>query len=328
MEVEKYRDFSVDIAKGIGIILVVWAHTRMSSLLFSFHMPLFFILSGFFLKDENTRDFLYKKFRTLVVPLLVFYVFSLVTKIGLRYLTKSREELLEKIYDGSMFNLTTVDVTLWFIVCLLIMLTLYHYINKYITSIYFKILVVSLLCIIGLFYGLKAVYIPCYILQAMICLPLLYLGKIFNNKIKEHLSGLPLLSMSVVMFIASYTYWQPKSNLMQMQLSGVLQFYIPAISGSFMIIGLSQIIAKVSKLYIAKILSSVGVMSLFVMCLSEDVRFAFEFCKGITNHIYINTAIETLIIVVVTYLIGVFIDRYLPFIYKNVPIIEVKKEEG
>lgn len=42
------RDRSVDIAKGLGIILMVMGHAGMphSSIIFRFHMALFFILSG------------------------------------------------------------------------------------------------------------------------------------------------------------------------------------------------------------------------------------------------------------------------------------------
>ena len=45
----KQRDKSIDIAKGIGIILVVYGHLAcpISEEIFLFHMPLFFLLSGF-----------------------------------------------------------------------------------------------------------------------------------------------------------------------------------------------------------------------------------------------------------------------------------------
>lgn len=41
------RDKSLDIMKGIGILLVVFAHVyHNSGIIYQFHMPLFFILSG------------------------------------------------------------------------------------------------------------------------------------------------------------------------------------------------------------------------------------------------------------------------------------------
>ncbi|MGN0524124.1 MAG: acyltransferase family protein [Eubacterium sp.] len=69
----------IDIAKGIGIILVVTAHTQMPSyslfdgnnnilrlLIYSFHMPLFFFLSGMCFKTDGItfKEFLTKKIKT------------------------------------------------------------------------------------------------------------------------------------------------------------------------------------------------------------------------------------------------------------------------
>lgn len=72
------REPEPDVAKGIGIILVVIGHCSgclpLHALLTSFHMPLFFFLSGLFLfrKQENFEVFLIKKTKTLLFPCLVF----------------------------------------------------------------------------------------------------------------------------------------------------------------------------------------------------------------------------------------------------------------
>ena len=49
----KQRDAVVDIAKGIGILLVVYGHLHnpINTFIYAFHMPLFFFLSGFFIKN-------------------------------------------------------------------------------------------------------------------------------------------------------------------------------------------------------------------------------------------------------------------------------------
>lgn len=81
----------LDIAKGIGIILVVLGHcipdasmpggpsdkflSIMFKLIYSFHMPLFFFIAGIFslpklnsLIDFNIIDFIKKRFLRLMVP--------------------------------------------------------------------------------------------------------------------------------------------------------------------------------------------------------------------------------------------------------------------
>ena len=60
------RDITIDIAKGIGIFLVVLGHVPIPMWLvtpiYMFHMPLFFFLSGMFVHlNEDRIMVLYKK---------------------------------------------------------------------------------------------------------------------------------------------------------------------------------------------------------------------------------------------------------------------------
>lgn len=51
------RDNVIDVAKGIGIVLVVFAHINFTEpiqfFIYSFHMPLFFIISGVLFTKEK-----------------------------------------------------------------------------------------------------------------------------------------------------------------------------------------------------------------------------------------------------------------------------------
>lgn len=74
------RSLTLDIAKGIGIILVVVghcinAHTIPGIFIYAFHMPLFFLISGVCFNGEKYlefKPFLYKRIRQLIVPAVVF----------------------------------------------------------------------------------------------------------------------------------------------------------------------------------------------------------------------------------------------------------------
>lgn len=51
----------IDIAKGIGILMVFVGHCNelpdlLSRLIYSVHMPLFFILAGYFYRPESTNN--------------------------------------------------------------------------------------------------------------------------------------------------------------------------------------------------------------------------------------------------------------------------------
>ncbi len=76
----KTRDAGIDIAKGIAILSIVAGHLGVgwiNSIVFTFHVPLFFILSGYFFKD---REGVIKKYaqRLLVPYIFVVAVLALV----------------------------------------------------------------------------------------------------------------------------------------------------------------------------------------------------------------------------------------------------------
>jgi len=76
----------ISIAKGIGIILVVWAHAcgPLSNYINQFHMPFFFFISGLLYTsiDETNKIYFLRKLRSLLAPywwwnLLLYPVFFL-----------------------------------------------------------------------------------------------------------------------------------------------------------------------------------------------------------------------------------------------------------
>lgn len=78
----------IDMAKGIGILLVVFGHSafptpEVNQWISSFHMPLFFLLSGMLLSHTGAHEkplgtTLKKKARTILVPYLCFSIFSII----------------------------------------------------------------------------------------------------------------------------------------------------------------------------------------------------------------------------------------------------------
>lgn len=66
----------VDAAKGVGIILVVaghvWTRGDVRDAIYAFHMPLFFLLSGYLVRPVPTVPLARAQVRTLLVPFLVF----------------------------------------------------------------------------------------------------------------------------------------------------------------------------------------------------------------------------------------------------------------
>ena len=78
------RDDTFDIIKGICILLMVIGHCPIDAVLknfiYSFHMPVFFFVAGFFFKQKNFIKTLDTSIRRLVIPFV--FVFSIIFVVG------------------------------------------------------------------------------------------------------------------------------------------------------------------------------------------------------------------------------------------------------
>jgi polysaccharide biosynthesis protein PslL len=112
----------VDIAKGIGIILVVMGHNDFAliapfahKLIYSFHMPMFFFMSGMFFKpDMPFLNFIKNRFHRVLKPflailLLIFFASLSFSKISL---VIAGRRLIKAMYGSGYY----IDwVQLWFL---------------------------------------------------------------------------------------------------------------------------------------------------------------------------------------------------------------------
>jgi len=99
MKEKRVRIEFIDSLKGFAIFLVVWGHciqnlkkdinffqNSVFEFIYSFHMPLFFMLSGFFFLSclkLTLKDFICKKITQLILPCLVWaIIYGLITLLG------------------------------------------------------------------------------------------------------------------------------------------------------------------------------------------------------------------------------------------------------
>ena len=77
---EERRDNTVMIVKAIGIILMVWGHavvwgTPVCNVIYTFHMPLFFLMSGYCFKEKylgDAKQFVVRKLKGIWIPYVAF----------------------------------------------------------------------------------------------------------------------------------------------------------------------------------------------------------------------------------------------------------------
>ena len=116
-----------DTARGVAILLVIIGHTcpppYTTAFIYAFHMPLFFVLSGLFLKvDEPLGPFVQKKARTLLVPFVIYNLVLLVSDWCIVALSPNYHEAVD-ITARLLGTLTgwhgaSWSSSLWFLPCL------------------------------------------------------------------------------------------------------------------------------------------------------------------------------------------------------------------
>ncbi len=135
------RDRTIDILKGIGILLVVYAHAIAGRIcfvkyIFSFHMGLFFFAAGYLLKGKTDMPFgkfLLKKFKAFFVPYIVFFLFAmLVAFVRGRIEFGTFREFLWcfLISPGTKFGAFKWAIPLWFLHHLFLAELIFYFVAK------------------------------------------------------------------------------------------------------------------------------------------------------------------------------------------------------
>lgn len=137
------RNTYMDIAKGIGMLAVIVAHIGIGKagniLLYSFHLPLFFIISGYFFKmEDDIKNFLLKKSKGYLVP---YFACAIVIACFLPIQYHTEMWYAPFFYAG--FVLQMRYTTLWFLATLYVAVLLFWCICKRCKNHTGKIMVVS-----------------------------------------------------------------------------------------------------------------------------------------------------------------------------------------
>ncbi|WP_306538232.1 acyltransferase family protein [Megasphaera sp.] len=195
----------IDLAKGIAILLVIIGHTVMfgsmaRNLIFSFHMPLFFVLSGYTYKfAENKQEFwihVRKGIRHLILPAILLSVITVFTpwvmgsKHSLLSLWMGTQRVGEAFLwaSGVKVNSHPGLGAMWFLISLFwakIIIDGIHLLFPGENDGYLY----TFVGIFGVFLGIRGMWLPQNFDVTCVAVFFMYLGtlwKKYAEKIKEH----------------------------------------------------------------------------------------------------------------------------------------------
>lgn len=146
------RDPTADIAKGIGILLVVIGHLKISeglhSLIYMFHMQLFFFMSAIFFHKRTTYlRFLSTDIKRLLIPYIIFTI--IFYPIQIYKDLQGLDGTMGGVILASDFKPSITNRPLWFLLVLFILRSLTYVYEKVLISVRVKKIVAIILSFIG-----------------------------------------------------------------------------------------------------------------------------------------------------------------------------------
>lgn len=265
----KGRDNTIDIAKGIGIILVAIGHLSASGIcflnpiLYLFHMPLFFVLSGFFCNpDKPFKEYMVSKSISLLMPYAIFWFAQFVILIPASVM---QDPTLAGFLDTCKCYR---PMALWFLIslwsCFLVRWVL-HRLNVEIAG-------TLVLALAGYFMAKHRMYDePLYIGQTVLAYPFFAMGSAYRNL---RLAGKSIygwniskggIAISLVIGLPLLIYGGQHSvteiSIMLVSHPCYLLFYVYACAGIALVVSVSSLLSRVD---FGKKLSFVGRNSLHI----------------------------------------------------------------
>lgn len=256
----------MDCAKGIAIILMVMGHTSIpqfaSDFIWGFHLPLFFIASGWLTNWErdSRKDYLLRKARNLLIPFLSYSIIALLCfSLLLDDQGKTVVHVLENGWEG---------IALWFIPVLFVALQLAKW-AIYSHKDSFTILFALSMAFLGSALSYFSISLPWAITSIPYATSLVILG-MFAKRYVNCLSYNCLTIMIVGAILTTVISHFYRLDIASNQVFPVTLKTLGAVGGTAMIFAFSQLVCS-RKNILSLALVRVGKETLMILALSQVI---------------------------------------------------------
>lgn len=316
----------VDIAKGIGIILVIMGHIAENKIIYSFHMPLFFILSGYLYK--NKEKFVRKKIKSILVLYLFFAIVSFLYWYFIERYFREQDVSPINVFLNIWIATPSINyvfnTALWFLPCLFITEVMFHFLEKRIKNTKILLSFIIVFSIIGYIYPkLNIIRLPFGIDSAFIAIGFYFFGywwKKSENIILQKVN-LNIITRIIVLCICCIVVICVPSltngmNIGNMEYPFYPIIYLTSFAGFFMIYLVSNMISENRPLQFLgqNTLVLLGIHEPIKRIVIEIVHRIFSIQTEIMRTNIIGKLIITALVILVCIPFIYIINRYLPFL--------------
>ena len=267
----------LDVAKGIAIICIIIGHlgsSQINRVVFTFHVPLFYIITGYFINTKySIKEFIKRKFKRLVIPYLITsMVIVLISYILSNNLYDVKRWVMASIYGaGDNHNFLGYSFqsigAIWFLLsCFFGSIILRILLN---TKKSIRIISVTVLFIVG-YFSAKIVWLPLSIQAGFCAVLFMYIGYLVNTYFDryrdiylKHKKIIIICSCIIwIQFIYNFkSFWLVHCDIGR----GIIDI-IGCLCACYIVVLISRII-KIKTRVLSKILKFIGRSSLLILCI-------------------------------------------------------------
>lgn len=301
----KTRNTAIDIMKGIAIISVVLGHCWLLSssvihFIYSFHMPLFFIVAGYFYRDKNITVQIKADFVRLIFPYILFasivvLKFSVSGILNNDYM-EFPKQLLRAFYATSgphkSFYLSQIPGigVIWFLPAMFVCKSVYNASNK----LRLGSIIITIIAIVATLLDVYIINLPLGILVGCSAMIFYHIG---DQTRKFHINK-GLFIFGIICWGISLKYSAISVGSCRYGLYPV--DIIGASAGTYVIYLLSKKIQHIFK-WIAKGLAFMGKNSMIVLCMHYVEQIIDINSRLGTQQWYLYLMYEFMLIIPFTY---------------------------
>ena len=319
-----------DLLKGVGILSVVLGHSAISEplheMIYSFHMPLFFMVSGFFFYVQPVQLYCKKMFFRLIVPwlffvavnLLFFFSLSLITTHSISAALNVSVVKLEPLNEDCKILYRSI----WFLIALFLTGNLYNLLSNLLER---KAVSVVVLILYFVGYVLQRIYIPFFVDTSLSVLLFYHLGSIARESydkaektgfLKRYDKQLLFSMLSLFVVLTCFAaFCKPDIDFK----ANTYPIWVPLLSTPI-IIALYFMMKALSKLHSMKLVNAFlvecGTYSLCILGFHRLFQKVFDiiFVKLSINVPYVQTLLFIAISIPLIILLSRGLEKYAPLL--------------
>lgn len=327
----KHRIRWIDIAKGICMLSVILGHMASTTFAFTFayHLPVFFILSGYTLKKKKlTKEYLHGKFSSLMTPYFLtclgIMTADIINAVFVQGKTSTAvltnilyTDLVRSFFgSGTIKTLGSIEMgapigAIWFLPAMFFALLFTQLILNNVQRKRSQALIGVAASVIACI-AAEIIWLPFSILSGIQAIPLILMGMWLKEyQLLEKMKFWHYGLCGVVFLLTCTSRFAQRFYMVTCHMEDWLLTPVIVICASFLILGISKLLEKCKYL---RFLEFIGKNSLIVLCLHKlEIGSVYPLCAALLpvkiENNFLSFTVRILFITVATWLLSKYQQR-------------------